>query len=160
MNELNLRGRFDIQLVENNKLVSSLSVNNGITTAGKNAILDGAFRNQTTYANWYIGLITNTGFVAVAASDTMSLHAGWTEYTSYDESARPAWSMNAAATGSLTPSAAGVFNPNGNADLIGVFVASDNSKGGTAGLLWSTATFAVQSVTVDTEFRVNYTLDT
>ena len=67
------------------------SFHNDITNAGKNALLDSFFRNQTQPAAWYFGLVDNSGFSAFAAGDTMSSHSGWTEFTTYSDSTRVAW---------------------------------------------------------------------
>lgn len=56
-------------------------VPNGVTNLGFNLMLDSTFRSDqiTPIVLWYIGLISNSSYTALAAGDTMASHAGWTE---------------------------------------------------------------------------------
>lgn len=56
-------------------------VPNGVTNVGYNLMLDSTFRSDqiTPIVLWYIGLISNQSYTALAAGDTMSSHTGWTE---------------------------------------------------------------------------------
>ena len=83
---------------------------------------------------WYVG-IKNTG--SVAAGDTMTSHAGWTENQNYSEANRPAYNEAAASSQSITNSAnPASFSINTDSQTIaGAFLASDNTKGGTTGTL-------------------------
>lgn len=132
---------------------------NAATTAGLNYLLDAAFRAQTAVTTWYIGLIDNAGFTALAAADTMSSHAGWAEFTSYSETTRQAWTIaNAAASGSLTSSATTTFTISADGTLRGLFLASSGTKSGTTGTLWATATEAnTRDVTNGQSLEVLYT---
>lgn len=113
---------------------------NAATTAGLNYLLDAGFRNQTAVATWYVGLIDNTSFTAIAAADTMSSHSGWAEFDDYDETTRPAWTIaNAAASGSLASSSVTQFTINASGTARGMFLASNSTIGGTTGTLWATA---------------------
>lgn len=158
MNCLNLSGRFDIEVYQSGDLVSAFSASNGITTVGKNSVLDIAFRSQSQLS-WYIGLIDNTNFSAVNALDTMASHAGWSELTAYLESTRPAWVPAPAANGGITSSSAASFDMVGTAGYIrGVFICSHATKADTSGILWSTAIFDAEYYNSSTFFLVNYTL--
>lgn len=114
---------------------------NAAVTAGLNYLLDAGFRAQTAVTTWYIGLIDNTGFSALAAADTMASHAGWSEFTSYSQTARPSWTIsNAAASGSLASSSATSFTISADGTIRGMFLTSLSTKSGATGTLWATAT--------------------
>lgn len=132
---------------------------NGIVDVGVNKLFDVFFHNQTQIATWYIGIVDNGGFSAFAAGDTMSSHAGWTEFTAYSESTRVEWVEGAASGRSITNPSPSVFNINGSGTLKGVFVTSDSTKSGTSGTLWATAAFA-STVTVSNgdQLKVTYTV--
>lgn len=129
---------------------------NGVTTAGLTDLLAVGFVGGTQ-RSWRIGLIGASGFTAVAAADTMASHAGWTEATSYNPSTRPAWSAISGVALATGPS--GVFTFTSAITLAGMFLASDSTKGGTAGVLWSTALFpSNRVVTSGQTLAVTYTL--
>lgn len=78
-----VRGWFDAEIHRKNGNVEKLGFQNGLTTIGFNYLLDAPFRNYsggaTLWPYWYIGLISNSGYSALAVGDTMSSHSGWTE---------------------------------------------------------------------------------
>lgn len=111
---------------------------NGITTAGLNYAQETCFRSGAALATWYAGLIDNTGYSALAAADTMSSHAGWTELTDYNESTRQQWSPGAASNGVLVNASAMTFTFSATKTLKGGFIVSNSTKGGTTGTLWAT----------------------
>ena len=65
----------------------------GLTTAGGNEILDTLYRTTT----WYIGLIRDDGYDALAAADTLASHAGWEEGDEYSGN-RKAFTASVAAS--------------------------------------------------------------
>jgi len=106
--------------------------------------LDGSTARITT---WYLGLITGPGSgTSFAAADTMSSHAGWTEYVNYSNATRVAATFVAATT--ATPSvitntaSPAVFNIDGAGGTVaGAFLTSGSAKSGTAGTLFSESDF-------------------
>jgi len=114
---------------------------NGITDEGIHYNLDTAFtNNDTAETAWYAGLINNSGYTGVDPSDVMSSHTGWTESTDYSESVRQTLSFAAAASRQIT--AAVSFTMNATVTIKGLFVVTNNTKGGTTGVLWSTALYS------------------
>ena len=65
----------------------------GLTTAGGNEILNTLYRTTT----WYIGLIRDDGYSALAAADTLATHAGWQEGDEYSGN-RKAFTASVAAS--------------------------------------------------------------
>lgn len=115
---------------------------NGITTAGINNLFNVYFGATSKAAAWYMGLIASSGYSALAAADTMSSHAGWTEETSnYSQSTRPAWSPASASGGSVSNSSSVDFTITGSVTVKGIFIADNSTKSGTTGTLWATALF-------------------
>lgn len=134
---------------------------NDITNQGKNSIFEVYFHDGTQIASssWFIGLISSSGYSALAAADTMSSHAGWTEFTGYSESTRQAWGPGTAASQSITNATPATFSINSSGTVKGIFVVSNSTKSGTTGTLWSTALFSADvPVTNGDELKVTYTV--
>lgn len=131
---------------------------NLVTTAGKNDLLDKYLAGSSYTAAWFLGLISSTGYSAIAAADTASSHAGWTEDVSYSNSTRVAPSFGAASSGSKA-STATAFNINGTATIKGAFLISNSTKSGTTGILYSAGLFSGgdRAVTNGDTLNVTYT---
>jgi len=115
-------------------------VENLITTAGATDLLDKYFKGSTYTAAWYVGLYKGTG--TLAAGDTSSSHAGWTDSTDYSNANRPTWTGGTATSGSVDNSGSpAVFNINATATILGAYLISNNTKGGTTGVLYGEAAF-------------------
>lgn len=134
------------------------TLDNLVTTAGKNDLLDKYLAGSAYTATWYLGLISNTSYTAVAAGDTSASHAGWTESTAYSNSTRPTPSWGAAAAGSKA-STATAFTINAGATIKGAFLISNSTKGGSTGVLYSAGLFSGgDRAVVDTDtLNVTYT---
>lgn len=115
---------------------------NLVTTAGKNDALDKYLAGSAYTAAWYLGLIDSGSYSAVAAGDTASSHAGWTESTAYSNSTRVAATFAAASSGSKATSAASAFSINATATIKGCFLISNSTKGGSTGTLYSAGLFS------------------
>ena len=117
----------------------NLVVNEGLQ------LMNDTFFDGTTYtAAWYLGLITGpAASTTFAAADTMLSHGGWTEDTTYSNATRPAVTFGAAtlADPSVIATTATSFSINGTTTVAGAFLTTDNTKGGTAGTLFSASDF-------------------
>jgi hypothetical protein len=135
---------------------------NGITTAGLNHILDTEFHAGTPVTTWYLGLINGASTPTLAAADTMSSHAGWTEYTTYSQTNRIAWDETAASSGSTTSNTTSDFSMSGSGTVAGGFLTSVSTKSGTTGTLFMTASFSGGNQTVSNgdTLKLTYTLST
>jgi hypothetical protein len=134
------------------------TVRNLIVDAGVNHALDVALSNGTQTATWYIGL-KNAG--TIAAGDTMASHAGWTENENYSESVRQTWSDGGVSSKSVDNSGSpATFSIDTDSQTIaGLFLTSDNTKGGTSGTLFSAADFAsAKAVDNGDTLEVTYTV--
>ncbi len=132
---------------------------NGITTAGINNLFNVYFGATSKAAAWYMGLIASSGYSALAAADTMSSHAGWTEETSsYSQATRPQWTPASASGGSVSNSTSVDFTITGSVTVKGVFIVNESTKTGTTGTLWATALFTSgdQALAIGQTLKVTY----
>lgn len=123
---------------------------NTVVTAGLNDSLDKHLKGDTYTAAWYVGLTDGTP--SFAAGDTMDgAHAGWTEVEAYDEANRPALTLGSVAAGSVDNSASKAeFTISTNSTTIGgAFVVSDNTIGGTSGVLYGGGAFTAGDKVLD-----------
>jgi hypothetical protein len=118
---------------------------NLVVNVGLKDMNDKYFTGSGYTAGWFLGLYGAAATNDPAAGDTMASHAGWTEITAYSQATRPACTFGAATTAdpsviSNTASVA-VFSMNGTETVGGAFLTSDNTKGGTTGVLFSAGDF-------------------
>lgn len=114
---------------------------NIVFNEGLNDILDKYYKASGYTAAHYVGLTSASP--SFAASDTMASHPGWTEVTVYSESSRPLVQWGSVSGGQLTNAAApAVFSINGNANVGGIFITTNATKGGNSGLLIAAAAFS------------------
>ena len=118
---------------------------NLVVNVGLKDMNDKYFTGSGYTAAWYIGLYGAAASNNPAASDTMASHAGWTEVTAYSQATRPAATFAAASTADpsvITNTASpATFSINGTTTVGGAFLTSDNTKGGTTGILFSASDF-------------------
>lgn len=119
---------------------------NLVVNVGLKDMNDKYFSGSGYTATWYLGLITGPGAgTTIDPGDTMATHAGWTEDTAYSQSTRPACSFGAATTADPSvisnSSSVAVFSINGTTTIAGAFLTSNNTKGGTTGILFSASDF-------------------
>lgn len=122
------------------------------------------FKGVTYSAAWYIGLYGAASSNNPTANDTAALHPGFTEVTPYSNATRPAATFGTATTAdpSVIDNSGSVasFTINASETVGGAFLISDNTKGGTAGVLFSAADFAApgdRSVASGDTLLVTYT---
>ena len=118
------------------------SFNNLVMTAGLNELVDGVFLEAPSGFTWYVGLIGDESPNVYAAGDTLASHSGWTEFTSYSEGARQAWTNNGAASSGSTSnsSSKAEFSISGSGIVGGAFLATAST--GTSGILYGGGDFA------------------
>lgn len=104
-------------------------------------ILEAYFKAGSGPATLFVGLADGTP--TFDATDTMGSHSGWAEVTDYDEAAREEWvddAVSGQAISNATTVAAFTIST-GGATVGGAFMTTDNTKGGTAGVLVSGSAF-------------------
>ena len=118
---------------------------NLVVTVGLQYMCGTALTSVAQITTWYIGLYGAGASNTPAAGDTMASHAGWTEVTAYSQATRPQAVFGTATTADpsvISNSASvAVFSINGTTTVGGAFLTSNNTKGGTTGILFSAADF-------------------
>jgi hypothetical protein len=137
---------------------------NLVVNVGLQDMNDKYFSGVTYSAVWYIGLYGAGSTNNPAAGDTMASHSGWTEDTAYSQSTRPQCVFGSATladpsviTNSVSPA---VFSINGTTVIGGAFLTSDDTKGGSTGILFSASDFTSpgdRSVVSGDTLNVTYT---
>ena len=146
--EMTIRGDYTVECFDaEGNLKWSEGFKNLVVTVGKNFMLDTTFSGTTYSAAWYLGLVDGASSPTYNAADTMSSHAGWSEFTSYSESTRPSPTWSSASSGSKATTATS-FSINGSGTVAGAFMTTNNTKSGTTGTLFSAGNFSGGSRTV------------
>ena len=118
---------------------------NLVVNVGLKDMNDKYFSGSGYTATWYHGLYGAASSNNPAAGDTMASHAGWTEVTDYSQSTRPAATFGAATTADPSvidnSGSVAVFSINNTVTVGGAFLTSNNTKGGTTGILFSASDF-------------------
>jgi hypothetical protein len=157
--QLNPQGRFIVEHIRDGKVINAVEFPNTVVNSGKNSILDVQFHSATQITAWYIGLMDNASYSSNPVTDTMSSHAGWTEFTGYSESVRQTWGAGSPASQQITNASPAVFSITSSGTLRGIFVASNSTKSGTTGTLWSSALFSsTLSVANGDSVKITYTI--
>ena len=121
------------------------SIHNLVVNVGLQDMNTKYFTGSSYTAAWYLGLYGSGSTNDPAASDTMSSHAGWTEVTAYSQATRPACSFGTASTANPSvisnSGSAATFSINATTTVGGAFLTSNNTKGGTTGILFSASDF-------------------
>lgn len=139
---LGFKGYYLVRLFRKGSLVATRRISNGIVNVGLDYVLNTCFRAGAAIATWFVAPIDNASFSQLVATDTMAAHAGWIEWTDYDEAVRQTWTVVAPVSQQLTNAASKVrLNINADGTLKGMFLTSVNTKGDATGTLFSTGLF-------------------
>ena len=138
-------GRFLIECYDKDGLLKwSAEESNLVVNVGLQYMAGTALTSTAQITTWYIGLYGAGASNTPAAGDTMASHAGWTEVTPY-AGTRPAATFAAATlanpsvvTNTASPAS---FAITGTATVGGAFLTSNNTAGGSTGVLFSAADF-------------------
>ena len=175
--QLEPRGRFVVEHFRKGVKIGQYEFPNGITNEGKNKLLDVMFHGVSAITTWYLGMINNAGYTALAAGDTYVniTQAGdqWGEFTAYTDAAngssastRPTWTEGAAASQAITNGSPVVFDITDTGTVKGLFLvggianAQNKSNHEAGGVLWATALFGTGDVAVNAadQLKVTYTV--
>lgn len=139
-------GLFTVQCYDaDGNLKWEVNKHNLVVNVGLQDMNNKYFTGSGYTAAWYLGLYGAGSTNNPAAGDTMASHAGWSEITGYSQATRPACSFASASladpsviTNSASPA---TYSINATNTIGGAFLTSDNTKGGTTGILFSAADF-------------------
>jgi hypothetical protein len=138
-------GVFHVQCLDKDgNLKWTDSVPNLVVNTGLQDMNNKYFKGSGYTATWYMGLILGPGSgTTIAATDTLALHGGWTEYTDYSGN-RPAITFGTPTTAdpsvisnSAAPTSFSISGAGGT--IAGAFVC--NATSGTSGTLFSASDF-------------------
>ena len=116
---------------------------NLVVNEGLDYILQAAVGETAGNANWYIALFT--GDVTVVATWTaLTFTATATEWTAYDEAARPGWSKGAVASAGVDSfSSKSSFTSSSDTQIVrGAALLSASAKSATSGVLLASSRFS------------------
>jgi hypothetical protein len=117
-----------------------------VVNVGLKDMNDKYFTGSAYTAAWFIGLYGAAATNDPAAGDTMASHAGWTEVTDYTEATRRQAVFGAATTADPSvisnSTSVAVFSIDDTTTVGGAFLTSNDTKGGTTGVLFSASDFA------------------
>ena len=133
-------------------------IDNLVVNVGLDDSLDKHLKGSGYTAAWYIGLMD--GSPSVAAGDTMASHAGWTEVQDYSEANRQAATFGTVSGQSVDNSGSvASFSIDTNGITVGgAFLVTDNTKGGTTGILYGAGAFDAGDKSLDDGDTLDVTL--
>jgi hypothetical protein len=173
--QMGLRGQFKVEHIRGGQVITSYQFPNGIVNEGKNRLFDVMFEGSTQITSWYMGLIDNANYSAIADDDTYDdidqAGNGWDEFQSYTDpgngdstTTRPLWPSDAASGQSISNTTQVVYDITATGTVKGLFLAGgtgSQTKGDHAatGVLWCTALFdqGDTSVVNGDQLKVTYT---
>lgn len=126
-------------------------IDNIVVNEGLDDLLDKYLKGSTYTAAFYVGLIGASptpaaGHTAAQIGGTN----GWSEITAYSEATREALTLGTVSSQSVDNSASKAsFSINGTATVGGAFVITNNTKGGTTGVLYGAAAFSANRSVVN-----------
>lgn len=116
------------------------------TTEGRNDALTQYLKGSSYTAAWFVGLIDNAAFSAIAVTDVAAQIGGtngWTELTAYSQATRPALTLGTASAGSIDNSGSvATFSINATKTIYGGFTISNFTKAGTTGKIYGEGAFS------------------
>jgi len=149
-------GRWNFQLIRENKIIQEIEFKNLVTVEGKNAILQAYFAGGSAPDPWYIGLVNNSPVPSFSEDDTLASHAGWSELTDYAGN-RKEWVDAAASAKIKGTTTASEFTMNAAGTIGGGFLCS--AATGTTGVLWSVGSFPTTVAFANADvFRASYSI--
>jgi hypothetical protein len=170
-------GCFTVKHSRGGRVINEWTIPNLITNEGKNHILNVQFHGTTPITTWYLGLIDEAGFTAVAVADNYDninqVGNGWDEFDDYTDRnnadsavTRPVWNENAASGQAIANTTLAIYDFTSTGTVHGLFVAGGASaatKGdntaGTGHKLWAATPFTDPiDVTNGDDLSVSYTV--
>lgn len=144
--KLFLGGRFLGQLIRDGQVIDEFDDHNLVVNEGLNYLLNAGVAGQAQLTSWYVGLFSGN-YTPQASVTAATIASAATEWTSYGEGARQAYTAPVTTTQSLTNAgSAATFTQAGAGTIYGAFVVSNSTMGGTTGTLLAAALFASPKV--------------
>jgi len=145
-----LKTHYKIEAFRDGKLLWTEEFDNLVVDEGLDDSLDKHLLGSGYTAAWYVGLADASP--SFAAGDDMSSHVGWVELTDYDEADRQTLTLGAVSGQSVDNSGSvAVFTIDNTATFGGAFVVSDDTKGGSSGILYGGGVFTQDRALIDND---------
>ena len=180
-NELFFSNPVIVEHWRDGKMIGKYNTLNGVTNEGINDLLDHHFDLAAAVTAWYMGLINNSGYTALDASDIYDdidqAGNGWDEFKDYTDNAnssstvtRPVWNPDAASGQSISNSSQVIFDITASGTVKGLFivgaptgstaVAANKGDHASDGILWATALFDQGDTAVvnGDQLKITYTV--
>lgn len=156
--EILVAGRYDGKIIRNGEVIEEFSDHNLVVNEGLNNILNVMFNSGTQTTTWYLGLFEGN-YTPVSTVTAGTIASAATETTAYTSSTRPEYVEASASSQAITNSAnRASFVFNASKTIYGAFLVSNNTKGGTSGVLFSAARFSsAKAVESGDELLLTYT---
>lgn len=132
-----------VEVIRDGVVVDSEIVHNIVPLEGITHILNVVLKGGVQNTLWYVGVYS--GNYTPSSTDTIALFPGAAGEvtTTYNETARPAWTGGTPTNGSVDNSASPAqFTSNAVQTIYGGFITSTSPKGSTSGVLLSAVKFA------------------
>lgn len=157
-NKLIVGGKFTIEHMRKGVCIDREEKSNLVVDEGLNRLLNVMFAGASQITTWYLGVF-EANYTPVAGLTAATVASAATESTAYDGATRPEYSEASSTAKSTTNAASRAsFVFNATKTIYGAFLISDNTKGGTAGVLFSAARFSTaKNVVDDDELLLTYT---
>lgn len=152
-------GVFTFQQIRDGKVIDEWEEKNLVVNEGLNHLLDVTLSGGSQNASWYIGLFEGN-YTPVSTDTAANIATNATESTAYTETTRQGWTTAAVSSQQITNTASkATFTINANKTIYGAFLVSNNTKGGTSGMLFAASKFSVaRSVVDEDQLLVTYTV--
>ena len=149
-----IRQKYEVECYgPDGKLKWSEVFENLVVTVGLNKYLDACLKTGLATPAWYVGL---KGAGSVAAGDTLTTHAGWSELNPYTGN-RPSFTPGTISAGSVDNSASKAsYTITGTATVAGAFMA--DAATGTSGTLLGAGDFTAGNKGVSSGDTLNVTV--
>ena len=160
-NRMRFIGKFKSKCFDKNGKLKWIEESKNITVdEGLINNLNVYFKASAQTATWYIGLIGSNS-TPIAGWDAAGIGSDFTEFVNYSEATREEWvegSVTAKALNNTGNEAE--FNVNGAGGTVyGAFMISNNTKGGTSGIMWCASLFASSRPVVSGDIvTIEYTI--
>lgn len=156
--KLMIGGSYHGQIIRDGRVIDEFVDKNLVVDEGLNSLLNIMFNGATQVPTWYMGVFEGN-YTPVSGVTGATVASAATECTAYASTTRPAYTEAASTAKSMTNSAnRASFVFTAGKTIYGALLVSDNTKGGTAGTLFSAARFSTSKVVaVDDELLLTYT---
>lgn len=114
------------------RLLGARTFENGTTEQGVTHLAARVFLGAAAYPTWHVGLISQSGFSALAAADTHQAHPGWAEWAALYAGLRVAWAPLAAG-GRFMDAPTTILSVTAAGQVRGAFLASTPTIGTASG---------------------------